>query len=1064
MTRSAPPHSDRPFRVNRFSQAIAYALILASSASNALVVDGNNTQGIVNLSDHTIESSNDYAAVGWYCDPASENQIVENGRVYAQGFSSKLNASLDTQFMGSIAFFKDSTSGSLTSAKNSVYLSNFQASGNQSSTLVDIAGSWISSRGGFNDSKSTLLALENSATIEDFKNVQFLKIVGNSTVSHAYRGNASEKATIKIQKNSSNVLNSSGLTANQSDSSDSYWGIVGASLDTRESYYSDTISAKSIDISSNSAHVQNGELSFSTSVAQNAFIAGGVIFSQSNISSTAAPNESLISLESNAVIIEGESTSISGSVSVYGALSRTEHGVDNGKSLSIKNNSVTIQNNATVNISGLLAGGAMDYSHARNALITSIVENNSITITGNSTVTSNQLILAGGFSYAYNLNYTNPFIEAKSPDITVNSNHVISTQSIVNSNVYGGFALSQGGGLNKMNEWDTTNGYTIHQDDYHADGLNGGDAEAHKNKVEISGGTVNGNIFGGYAASEAMAGKFLNNIDNKTVSAGNVSANDNVVIIADSFLEQEHIVYGGFAESRGMKAEDDDYVNYDVNAGTATASNNSVTISGGTVDSHVYGGFVSSVSQAEGSSGRLTANNNIVTLLNQPNLKNASLNGSNLPVEQTIGNRLIVNGTIGQVRTINNFNEMIFQNLQWSDTESTLVVNSGNLSQTDISIDGSVAVNGAIPHGGSQMTVLKDASSHLGISNKNLVGSKEIALFNQSTAAQGTAFASVDENGNVILKVGNSITPTQQTALLAENRSVALSFTSLTNDLIPEALHAIDSNEYGLKTFALVEGSAVQFDVNTDLKINGWYGLFGAGSSTRLSNGEILNALFFEVGQGNYRTDNTFNKEKFKGNGKINNYAVGTAIRFKLDNELYFDAGAKIGLLKTEMDNALKNINGDLFDMDSESYYWSAHVGLGKVFSISEQNTLDIYSRYYYTYNEDDSYRMGIDRYDADSINSHRIRLAMRWTHEASEFYHGYAGVGFDYEFDGDVRMHVDELDIPVQSSQGSTGFAEVGMKWKAKSMPVDIDMRFKGYAGQWQGVSGMVRATYTLE
>lgn len=59
--------------------------------------------------------------------------------------------------------------------------------------------------------------------------------------------------------------------------------------------------------------------------------------------------------------------------------------------------------------------------------------------------------------------------------------------------------------------------------------------------------------------------------------------------------------------------------------------------------------------------------------------------------------------------------------------------------------------------------------------------------------------------------------------------------------------------------------------------------------------------------------------------------------------------------------------------------------------------------------------------------------------------------------------MHVAGLDIPTQSSQGSTGFGEIGMKWKLKSAPVDIDMRIKGYTGQWQGASGMVKTTYTF-
>lgn len=913
------------------------------------------------------------------------------------------------------------------------------------------------------NSRSSFDLNNNSVNLKDFEDITLNLIAGAYATIIGYKNS---EGSVSFKGNSVLIDNSSNIKINQD--SNGRWGIYSAYASVGQDSSLRDWFAQNFNLTSNSLTINNTQLNASETGKTIANVSGANLEIFASPQNTRSPsNTTKIVLDTNSLDINGGE--FTGKTSLYGAHLKSDYAASN-RAFSLQNNTLTINkdiNKSNIDISGLISAGMADFFGDMWSIPTIELNQNMVEIHNSSVKSSandGKGFLAGAFAYAHNVYATNQSA-ATSPDLSVTGNSVVAANSTITSFVYGGFAVSQGGGENKINMWENISEDNKHNDYRSEYGLNAGKAITDNNHVNLSVGTiVAGDIFGAYAESNAMSGAFLDKIGNGSNAYSNeVSSSFNTVNITDSTITGN--VYGGYAWSHGTEAEDEDYKTAKLDSGNATASHNTLTLTGGSITGNVYGGYALSESLNGGTVGKMSADNNIVLIGNKVNLSQANLYGSNLTADKTSGNTLNVDGAIGEVASISNFNNLTFKNLHWSEAESSLVVNDGDLSQTSIAIEGGVAVTGELPKDKAQMTMLEDTSSSLGITDINLGNSKEVTLFNESTAAQESAQISVDESGNVILKVGGeeTITPTEQTRLLAENRSVAVSFASLANDLVPEVLESIDNQEEGLKTFALIEGSDVKFDVNSDLDVSGWYGLFGAGGSNRFNNATLLSAAFFELGHGNYNTNNTFNEETFTGDGKIDNYALGLALRYKWDNNLYVDTGVKGGRLDTEMDRALRNIHGEYFDIDSDSYYWSAHLGLGKVFKVSDHGSLDVYGRYYYTHTGGESSQVGIDRYEADSITSHRIRLGARYGYQATKYYQGYVGLGYDYEFDGDVQMHVAGLDIPTQSSQGSTGFGEIGMKWKLKSAPVDIDMRIKGYTGQWQGASGMVKTTYTF-
>ena len=539
------------------------------------------------------------------------------------------------------------------------------------------------------------------------------------------------------------------------------------------------------------------------------------------------------------------------------------------------------------------------------------------------------------------------------------------------------------------------------------------------------------------------------------ISGGNAAygeegefANNNTVQIINSTINLDY----GYGIIGGYAVEGD-------------AKNNKVIISGDNtvINCNIYGG----IGGLKVASGTGEVSGNSITLKDNANLSQSELfGGYNAAGTDISGNKLIIDGWTGQnVKGAYNFSDIDFTNIKWASGNTVLKI-IGN-GETDALANTKINHDNVIFSGGTQ---LKTGDSMILVSGDNL----DISADNVSTAGNFTAGVSIEGTGKAeVASDGNSVKYTltevkhlDQIDLVAENRAVAAAFVNQGTDLIADSLDTIsrDSN-YGVKTFAAVHGNRSKYDVNSDIKINGWSVIAGVGNADKFDNGsEFSWGVFYENGSSNYRTYNEFNNEFFRGDGSLVYNGGGIAARYTNKNGVYTEGSLRAGMLKSDMDNALRDGAGNFYGYESESAYYGAHIGIGKIISLSESSDLDIYGKFFHTYTEGDSFKVAGDEFEFDSINSDRLRIGARITSNKENKFSTYYGLAYEYEFNGDADMTAQGLKAPTQSLQGSSVMAEVGFNYQpTPTSPWSFDLNMRGYAGERQGGSFNVQATYTF-
>ena len=554
-------------------------------------------------------------------------------------------------------------------------------------------------------------------------------------------------------------------------------------------------------------------------------------------------------------------------------------------------------------------------------------------------------------------------------------------------------------------------------------------------------------------------GIYAGYIANATATTNNntITINGNV---EKSVLTGKFIDEGGTAHTNTNGTPDDDSDdtttltignNFKTNAATvagvyAAGSKNAekgvVNITGGTTTwgGTVYAGY------SEGGS----ESGNTINVLSATNASKMTLSGSNTG---SSGNTLNITGNGSTFESIENFDTINFNGVALNGAD-VLTLNSTNLTNTTLNVES--LASGETFKAGDTVTLISG----------NIEGTPTLT-HDKVTAglSQDLSVEEITNNSSVKLAV-KDVSLNDQIDLVAENRAVAAAFVNQGTDLINDSLDTISHDDnYGVKTFAAVHGNRSKYDVNSDIKINGWSVIAGVGNADKFDNGsEFSWGVFYENGSGNYRTYNEFNNEFFRGDGSLVYNGGGIAARYTNKNGVYTEGSLRACMLKSDMDNALRDGAGNFYGYESESAYYGAHLGVGKIISLSESSDLNVYGKFFHTYTEGDSFKVAGDEFEFDSINSDRLRIGARITSNKENKFSTYYGLAYEYEFNGDADMTAQGLKAPTQSLQGSSVMAEIGFNYQpTPDSPWSFDLNMRGYTGERQGGSFNVQATYTF-
>ena len=575
--------------------------------------------------------------------------------------------------------------------------------------------------------------------------------------------------------------------------------------------------------------------------------------------------------------------------------------------------------------------------------------------------------------------------------------------------------------------------YKIEDKFYTADRIDGGGVYATKfdNESGYSASHKDDTNFVSITAEvykSVLADKF---IDENGQEHTNTQTQNRILTIGKDFTTNVGTVAGAYA------AKKSDGTAQDAIGGT-------VNISGSTDwNGTVYAGY----------SEKGEVNNNTITVASGTKAENLILSGSNKEASSASGNTLNIAGNGSKFNGIENFDTINFDDVSLK-SDAALTVTSADVSGTAINLE-SLSGGQAFNEGDTLTLIVGNVTgTPESINNKVTAGLTQDLVVEETVNTNGIQLAVKDVSMN------------DQITLVAENRAVAAAFVNQGTDLIEGSLDTLSRDgSYGVKTFAAVHGNRSKYDVNSDLKINGWSTIVGVGNAAEFADGDEFSwGLFYENGSGNYRTYNEFNNEFFRGDGSLVYNGGGIAARYENANGVYTEGSLRAGMLKSEMDNALRDGSGNYYGYDSESAYYGAHIGVGKIISLSDSSDLDVYGKFFHTYTEGDSFTVAKDKFEFDSITSDRLRIGARVTTNKANAFSTYYGLAYEYEFNGDADMRAQNLKAPTQSLQGSSYMAEVGFNYQpTPDSPWSFDLNMRGYAGEREGASFNVQATYTF-
>ncbi len=635
----------------------------------------------------------------------------------------------------------------------------------------------------------------------------------------------------------------------------------------------------------------------------------------------------------------------------------------------------------------------------------------------------------------------------------------------------------------------------------------GGSGSAEANNNTNTAGTET--VYGGVAISQggetlhsgnggdAMAATAISNTVNMTT--GNVTN-----------------IYSGVAVSKGG------ITNGGVNGidNTATASNNNINISGGTVTGNISGGMVLGNSNS-------VAENNTITISGATNLTGAKIFGGAV-IDTYNLNTDDINNISFSATPIVNTNQNTFNGnvLHLNDYRGTGKVGSVfNFERYDFTIGNNVTNGATILQVGSFLPI----NDGTGASAKRAsIGSISVMPGSTLTVGDSITLIDFDYTNNAITNAGGTVQgkqgafmdftwqvnqkahlgPGQITATVTDyspastSGVVANSHTGTSTALLGNATHVLVSNaiptaqamsranasakttkspenigmssgsaasQYNTWTpFTVLQAGHNSFNSGVKTDINSLSFVGGLANNTYHENNQVLFGAFIETGIGSYDTS----ADEIDSDGNVNYVGGGVFSRYEWHGQTnlpYAEISGRLGSLNTDYDtnDIIDPLTNAGVSYKTNSMYYGMHIGTGYILDINDKWDLDLSAKYFWTRQEAiDKYIAG-NNFNFDAINSHIVRVGATANYETitkeTYSFSPYVGLHYEHEFDSKARASVDGLSIPNSANlKGGTGVISLGGVF-AYTNGLSLNGKIEGSFGERDGIIGMLEAKYAF-
>ena len=549
--------------------------------------------------------------------------------------------------------------------------------------------------------------------------------------------------------------------------------------------------------------------------------------------------------------------------------------------------------------------------------------------------------------------------------------------------------------------------------------------------------------------------------------AGNTTQDNKLTLSAASKTYAN--VYGGWTSGTGTKAAADKQNNslsntVDYTAGTVTgtlyggyaangeASGNTVNLGAITSAANIYGGF-----------GAVTKNNTI-------NLKGARVTGTVTGGSQAngTGNTLAVYKP-SEVNDFAGVQNLHFYTDEMAANAATPMLKLGTATKDIRGLNIGVARSGAAPKlsKGDKIRLMKTAGGALttdaAIQNKveGMQGVSRRYEYEIKQEATGELTATVTKAGFA-----------EQAKSLVETRAGLASFVNQGADyLVQDGLAAAqmsvsastsDKGKNAQRKAAASDGAAYQLwagagansmraESGSYVDSKGWnLGVGWAREDVQKDGATVLFSPFVEYGRGTY---DSYLDDGTHGSGKVSYIGAGVLGKITQKDGLWLEGSLRAGRSKSDYS---ANLSGTAASYDGSNTYYGAHLGAGKTFAVKEDSSIDAYARYFWSHQNSMTTTLNTgDVYDFGSVNSHRLRLGLRYSLKDKTTGEFYAGLAWEHEFAGKAGATYQGDAAPSPSLKGSSTMLELGYRFMPENSRVSYDLHLNGWQGQRKGITG---------
>lgn len=515
-----------------------------------------------------------------------------------------------------------------------------------------------------------------------------------------------------------------------------------------------------------------------------------------------------------------------------------------------------------------------------------------------------------------------------------------------------------------------------------------------------------------------------------SINYGNGISADNTVTVTNSTVRES--AYGGYTESgaatgNAVTIAGTTAVSGNIAGGitqTGTATNNTVNLLGGTINGTVWGG------RAMGGSGDVFTGNTL-----------------------NVANRF----TLGGLANFENLNFTLPVDMQANSSDA--VITAGTVSLGGASTVKSIHIApGTTPFTtGDTINLISSGSPITDTIANNSVQSKQglSVLYDWDLDLTGNALTASLANATV--------NPQSRSLLLGRLDEMAL--LKQGGDLLSSIAieNMVASAKAGNKGFIAMQGGHSKYKTDPDFDLDSFTAMAGASWGTKLASGyDLAGGAFVEAGFGSYKGNTDFTEAgAIKANGNAHYFGGGLLGEMNFNNGFSIDGAFRIGRIKSDWKSDFYQDGQRATYDNTSSLYLGAHIGAAYKWVTSEQDSINTYARYSWAHIDSDKVNVLGDEYNFDSVNSSRIRIGTKYARNNSSFM-PYAGIAYEYEFDGKEGGSVYGFRLKDLDLGGSTVIAELGVSWlPTNNDNLRLNAALEGFAGNREGVMASMRLNY---